>query len=129
MTRVCRTVGRTAGQSCKGRIASIGCCQTSGGFRGSSRRIFLRCVVADISVFGRPIYLTMIARRSKEFAGTRFLKRGSNDEVRDIHVYTYFPLIQPHPRNCTPRNCTPRNCTPRIWYCISHTVLTAMLFL
>jgi hypothetical protein len=34
----------------------------------------------NISVFGRPIYLTMIARRSKEFAGTRFLKRGANDE-------------------------------------------------
>ena len=25
----------------------------------------------------------MIARRSKEFAGTRFLKRGANDEVRE----------------------------------------------
>ena len=48
---------------------------------GISRSLFfLRCF-ADISVFGRPIYLTMIARRSKEFAGTRFLKRGANDEV------------------------------------------------
>ena len=37
-------------------------------------------VCEDISVFGRPIYLTMIARRSKDFAGTRFLKRGANDE-------------------------------------------------
>ena len=46
---------------------------------------FLRCF-ADISVFGRPIYLTMIARRSKEFAGTRFLKRGANDEVRGVCV-------------------------------------------
>ena len=36
--------------------------------------------VSDISVCGRPIYLTMVARRSKEFAGTRFLKRGANDE-------------------------------------------------
>ena len=34
----------------------------------------------NISVFGRPIYMTLIGRRSKEFAGTRFLKRGSNDE-------------------------------------------------
>lgn len=25
--------------------------------------------------------MTLIARRSKEFAGTRFLKRGANDEV------------------------------------------------
>lgn len=36
---------------------------------------------ADICVYGRPIYVTLIARRSKEFAGTRFLKRGANDEV------------------------------------------------
>lgn len=36
---------------------------------------------SDICVFGRPIYVTLIARRSKEFAGTRFLKRGANDEV------------------------------------------------
>lgn len=35
----------------------------------------------DICVYGRPIYVTLIARRSKEFAGTRFLKRGANDEV------------------------------------------------
>lgn len=36
---------------------------------------------SDICVYGRPIYVTLIARRSKEFAGTRFLKRGANDEV------------------------------------------------
>ena len=41
---------------------------------------FLSCVSPDIAVYGRCIYLTMIARRSKEFAGTRFLKRGANDE-------------------------------------------------
>lgn len=35
---------------------------------------------ADICVFGRPIYLTLIARRSKKFAGTRFLKRGASLE-------------------------------------------------
>jgi hypothetical protein len=35
----------------------------------------------DISVYGRPLYLTLIARRSNEYAGTRFLKRGSNDSV------------------------------------------------
>ena len=38
----------------------------------------------DICVYGRPIYVTLIARRSKEFAGTRFLKRGANDEVRTL---------------------------------------------
>ncbi|EPS36043.1 hypothetical protein H072_10485 [Dactylellina haptotyla CBS 200.50] len=32
-----------------------------------------------ISVFGRPVYVTIIARRSRYFAGARFLKRGVND--------------------------------------------------
>ena len=31
---------------------------------------------ANISVFGKSIYLTLIARRSSKYAGTRFLKRG-----------------------------------------------------
>eukprot|EP00117_Sycon_ciliatum_P027066 scpid21982/ scgid0701/ Polyphosphoinositide phosphatase; Phosphatidylinositol 3,5-bisphosphate 5-phosphatase; SAC domain-containing protein 3 len=34
---------------------------------------------ANISVYGRPIYISLIARRSKEYAGCRFLKRGTND--------------------------------------------------
>ncbi|KAI5300160.1 phosphatidylinositol-3,5-bisphosphate 5-phosphatase [Ascosphaera atra] len=34
---------------------------------------------ANISVFGRPVYVTVIARRSRYFAGARFLKRGAND--------------------------------------------------
>lgn len=34
---------------------------------------------APIDVFGRKIYLTVIARRSRFFAGARFLKRGTND--------------------------------------------------
>eukprot|EP00123_Amoebidium_parasiticum_P009413 comp19455_c1_seq1/m.22623 comp19455_c1_seq1/g.22623 ORF comp19455_c1_seq1/g.22623 comp19455_c1_seq1/m.22623 type:complete len:638 (-) comp19455_c1_seq1:1554-3467(-) len=33
----------------------------------------------NIDVFGRPIYLTLIARRSRHFAGARFLKRGANE--------------------------------------------------
>lgn len=32
-----------------------------------------------ISVYGRQIYITVIARRSRHFAGARFLKRGAND--------------------------------------------------
>ena len=31
-------------------------------------------------MYGKPIYVTLIARRSNQFAGTRFLKRGVNDE-------------------------------------------------
>lgn len=35
---------------------------------------------AKITVLGRPIYLTIIARRSRHFAGARFLKRGANQD-------------------------------------------------
>ncbi|XP_015918441.2 polyphosphoinositide phosphatase [Parasteatoda tepidariorum] len=35
---------------------------------------------SNLSIFGRSIYLTLIARRSQKFAGTRFLKRGTNDK-------------------------------------------------
>lgn len=34
---------------------------------------------ATISVYGRPVYVTIIARRSRIFAGARYLKRGTND--------------------------------------------------
>jgi phosphatidylinositol 3,5-bisphosphate 5-phosphatase len=39
-----------------------------------------------VNVFGRIIYVTLIARRSRYFAGARFLKRGSNDLVGDSIV-------------------------------------------
>ncbi|XP_057307626.1 polyphosphoinositide phosphatase-like [Hydractinia symbiolongicarpus] len=35
---------------------------------------------SNICVYVKPLYVTLIARRSKKFAGTRFLKRGTNDE-------------------------------------------------
>jgi len=34
----------------------------------------------DLEVFGKSIFITLVARRSKKYAGTRFLKRGSNSE-------------------------------------------------
>lgn len=34
---------------------------------------------ANISIYGRKIYITILARRSHHFAGARFLKRGVND--------------------------------------------------
>ncbi|KAI9797998.1 MAG: hypothetical protein M1825_005661 [Sarcosagium campestre] len=34
---------------------------------------------ATLSVYGRTVYITIIARRSRFFAGARFLKRGAND--------------------------------------------------
>lgn len=33
---------------------------------------------SNINVFGKSIYITLIARRSSKYAGTRFLKRGAN---------------------------------------------------
>ncbi|PKU46035.1 polyphosphoinositide phosphatase [Limosa lapponica baueri] len=35
---------------------------------------------SELLIYGRPIYVTLIARRSSKFAGTRFLKRGANCE-------------------------------------------------
>jgi hypothetical protein len=35
---------------------------------------------AALNVFGRQIYITIIARRSRFFAGARYLKRGTNDK-------------------------------------------------
>ncbi|KAH8822765.1 polyphosphoinositide phosphatase [Flagelloscypha sp. PMI_526] len=35
---------------------------------------------AKLTVLGRVIFVTLIARRSRHFAGTRYLKRGANDE-------------------------------------------------
>jgi phosphatidylinositol 3,5-bisphosphate 5-phosphatase len=34
---------------------------------------------ATLAIYGRVVYITIIARRSRFFAGARFLKRGSND--------------------------------------------------
>ncbi|XP_030850291.1 polyphosphoinositide phosphatase isoform X2 [Strongylocentrotus purpuratus] len=34
----------------------------------------------NICVFGRPVLMTLVARRSAHYAGTRFLKRGANSE-------------------------------------------------
>ncbi|KAG8186312.1 hypothetical protein JTE90_007333 [Oedothorax gibbosus] len=35
---------------------------------------------SNLSIYGHSVYLTLIARRSQKFAGTRFLKRGTNDK-------------------------------------------------
>ncbi|EDO26203.1 predicted protein [Nematostella vectensis] len=46
----------------------------------SIRSCILFIIFVDICVYGQPIYVTLIARRSARFAGTRFLKRGTNEE-------------------------------------------------
>ena len=35
---------------------------------------------SNVSIYGQPVYVTLIARRSKNYAGTRFLKRGANNQ-------------------------------------------------
>ena len=43
----------------------------------------------------------MIARRSKEYAGTRFLKRGANDEASQRQSSSHHNLSLPFSVNCT----------------------------
>uniref|UniRef100_A0A8C5FNC3 SAC domain-containing protein n=1 Tax=Gadus morhua TaxID=8049 RepID=A0A8C5FNC3_GADMO len=38
------------------------------------------CGQSKLVIYGRPVHVTLIARRSSRFAGTRFLKRGANCE-------------------------------------------------
>ena len=37
-------------------------------------------LILEINVFTRTVYLTLIARRSRHYAGARYLTRGANDE-------------------------------------------------
>lgn len=39
---------------------------------------------SNMCIYGRSVYVTIIARRSNRYAGTRFLKRGANFEVCNI---------------------------------------------
>lgn len=43
--------------------------------------LFIETTFTGLSVYGRTLYITIIARRSRFFAGARFLKRGANDLV------------------------------------------------
>ncbi|XP_038616994.1 polyphosphoinositide phosphatase isoform X2 [Tachyglossus aculeatus] len=38
------------------------------------------CGQSKLLIYGRPVYVALVARRSSRFAGTRFLKRGANCE-------------------------------------------------
>lgn len=42
----------------------------------------------ELTVLGRVIFVTLIARRSRHFAGARYLKRGVNGEVGYISSYS-----------------------------------------
>ena len=43
--------------------------------------IALFMMLTGLSIYGRTVHITIIARRSRFFAGARFLKRGANDLV------------------------------------------------
>ncbi|RKO96717.1 hypothetical protein CXG81DRAFT_9606, partial [Caulochytrium protostelioides] len=62
-----------------------------------------------ISIYGHILYITLIGRRSRFFAGARFLKRGLNDEgyvANDVETEqivadaTTSALFNPHHREC-----------------------------
>lgn len=72
------------------------------GREGRGGKKFYCFFFLDISVFGRPIYLTLIARRSKNFAGTRYLKRGINDDVREGLVIHFNILLLLSPSSSSP---------------------------
>ncbi|KAL4209592.1 SacI homology domain-containing protein, partial [Rhizopus microsporus] len=61
---------------------------------------------AKISVFGRNILVTLIARRSRYFAGARFLKRGVNDkgfvanDVETEQIVTDMATTSFHSTDC-----------------------------
>ena len=46
--------------------------------------------VVELTVLGRVVFITLIARRSRHHAGARYLKRGVNDEVRDYRTWSTF---------------------------------------
>lgn len=48
---------------------------------------------SNVSIFGRPIYITLIARRSNRYAGTRFLKRGANKNVNNFFNIIHYLFI------------------------------------
>lgn len=52
---------------------------------GDSCRYLTNPVIrsVELSVLGRVVYVTLIARRSRHYAGARYLKRGVNEEVID----------------------------------------------
>lgn len=55
----------------------------------------LLTLCAEISNYGRSIHITIIARRSRFFAGARFLKRGANDLASHTCSITIEPKLMP----------------------------------
>jgi len=56
--------------------------QASASFLANFHRPANECV--ELTVLGRVVFVTLIARRSRHYAGVRFFKRGVNDEVHQL---------------------------------------------
>lgn len=54
---------------------------------------FLKPKCSELLIYGRPVYVTLMARRSSRFAGTRFLKRGANCEVETHVMCVYLSVV------------------------------------
>jgi phosphatidylinositol 3,5-bisphosphate 5-phosphatase len=59
------------------------------GFVDQASIFLFNLVDVEISLYGRSIYVCVIARRSRYFAGARFLKRGVNDKVPPRESISY----------------------------------------
>ena len=60
----------------------------------------LNAYFTELSCLGRVVFLTLIARRSRHFAGARYLKRGVNDEVDLILYLVSHTNISPTGKRC-----------------------------
>ncbi|PBK87930.1 hypothetical protein ARMGADRAFT_997455 [Armillaria gallica] len=72
---------------------------------------------AKLTVLGRVVFITLIARRSRHFAGARYLKRGVNDEgnvANEVETEQIVsealttPFYYPAPRNSSGNKCSRR---------------------
>ncbi|KAG8902243.1 phosphatidylinositol-3,5-bisphosphate 5-phosphatase [Tulasnella sp. 403] len=82
---------------------------------------------AKLSVLGRVVYVTLIARRSRHFAGARYLKRGVNEEgnvanevetEQIVYEANTTSFYQPKPRfsNASTGRCPNANFTSYVQY-------------
>ncbi|KAH9916211.1 SacI homology domain-containing protein [Fomitopsis serialis] len=82
---------------------------------------------AKLTVLGRVIFITLIARRSRHHAGARYLKRGVNDEgnvANEVETSRSSPRRSPpvllpcaaHPGRRTPKPATSPNFTSYVQY-------------
>lgn len=56
---------------------------------------------SNVSIFGRPVYVCLLARRSTRYAGTRFLKRGANFAGDVANEVETEQIVHDGPRACS----------------------------